>query len=65
VLDNMAEQKIRRLPVVSRDKRLVGIVSLGDLAKESQPGKAGAVLGEISESEIIVETVSPILDWPP
>ena len=32
VLDNMADLQIRRLPVLSRDKRLVGIVSLGDLA---------------------------------
>src|SRR5262245_20333058 len=29
---NMSELQIRRLPVLSRDKRLVGIVSLGDLA---------------------------------
>jgi CBS domain-containing protein len=29
---NMAEQQIRRLPVLNREKRLVGIVSLGDLA---------------------------------
>ena len=28
----MSEQRVRRLPVVNRDKRLVGIVSLGDLA---------------------------------
>jgi CBS domain-containing protein len=32
VADNMAEIQVRRLPVVSRDKRLVGIVSVGDLA---------------------------------
>ena len=32
VADNMAEIQVRRLPVVNRDKRLVGIVSLGDLA---------------------------------
>jgi CBS domain-containing protein len=30
--ENMAEQKVRRLPVVNRDKRLVGVLSLGDLA---------------------------------
>ena len=30
--DNMAEIQVRRLPVVDRDKRLVGIISLGDLA---------------------------------
>ena len=29
----MSEVKVRRLPVVNRDKRLVGIVSLGDLAR--------------------------------
>ena len=28
----MKEKQIRRLPVLNRDKRLVGIVSLGDLA---------------------------------
>jgi CBS domain-containing protein len=33
VCANMADQKIRRLPVIDRDKRLVGIVSLGDIAR--------------------------------
>src|SRR5688500_3847927 len=32
VAKNMADVKVRRLPVVNRDKRLVGIISLGDLA---------------------------------
>ncbi|NJO22348.1 MAG: CBS domain-containing protein [Sphingomonadales bacterium] len=32
VADNMANIQVRRLPVVNRDKRLVGILSLGDLA---------------------------------
>src|SRR5687767_6233857 len=31
VARNMADQQIRRLPVVNRDKRLVGIVSVADL----------------------------------
>ena len=31
----MSERQVRRLPVVSRDKRLVGIVTLGDFAVES------------------------------
>lgn len=31
VADNMASLEIRRLPVVSRDKRLVGIVSLSNM----------------------------------
>ena len=32
VAANMAEIKVRRLPVVDRNKRLVGIVSLSDIA---------------------------------
>lgn len=31
----MSERQVRRLPVVNRDKRLVGIVALGDFAVES------------------------------
>lgn len=31
VLRNMGDIKVRRLPVVNRDKRLVGIVSLSDM----------------------------------
>src|SRR2546421_1838647 len=34
VAENMAELQVRRLPVMNRDKRLVGIVSLADLAIE-------------------------------
>jgi len=39
---NMSDLKIRRLPVLNRQKRLVGVVSLGDLAlkKESSAGQA-------------------------
>jgi CBS domain-containing protein len=48
VLENMGEQQIRRLPVVDRDKRLVGVVSLGDLAKSAKK-KAGDALKEISQ----------------
>ena len=32
---NMTKNKVRRLPVLDKDKRLVGIVSLGDLATHS------------------------------
>ena len=32
--ERMSKHQIRRLPVVNRDKRLVGIVSLGDFAVE-------------------------------
>jgi CBS domain-containing protein len=36
VEQNMGEQQIRRLPVLNRDKRLVGILSLADLAQRDQ-----------------------------
>ena len=46
----MEQYQIRRLPVLNRSKRLVGIVSLGDLAVH--PGNqplAGEVLEQVSE----------------
>ena len=49
VLDNMGDQQIRRLPVVDRDKRLVGVVSLGDLAMSGRRKAAGEALQEISQ----------------
>lgn len=49
VAHNMGELKIRRLPVLNRDKRLVGIVSLGDIATANGPDPAGEALCEISE----------------
>jgi len=33
VARNMAEQQVRRLPILNRDKRLVGILSLADIAQ--------------------------------
>jgi CBS domain-containing protein len=47
----MEKQQIRRLIVLNRDKRLVGIVSLGDLATHRQSQKAaGEALSEISKA---------------
>jgi CBS domain-containing protein len=48
VLQNMGANQVRRLPVINRDKRLVGVVSLGDLSKAAQD-PAGDALKEISE----------------
>lgn len=49
VTQNMGEQRLRRLPVLNRDKRLVGILSLGDLALErTAQDEAGHALGGIS-----------------
>jgi CBS domain-containing protein len=36
VAESMRGRQVRRMPVLNRDKRLVGIVSLGDLAREPQ-----------------------------
>ncbi len=48
VASNMGDQQVRRLPVVSRDKRLVGILSLGDVALAGGSAPAGEALTEIS-----------------
>src|SRR5258708_18291929 len=48
--DSMSGLQVRRLPVLNRQKRLVGIVSLGDLALKSN-GPAGNALKEISKTK--------------
>ncbi len=49
VMATMAESQIRRLPVVNRDKHLVGIFSLGDIATKTDSSKVASVLQDISE----------------
>jgi len=43
----MESKQLRRLPILSRAKRLVGIVSLGDLARDAKLG--GKILKRVSE----------------
>jgi len=45
VAENMSELQIRRLPVMSRDKQLVGIVAISDLCRGSPPHTARALRG--------------------
>lgn len=46
----MSDKQVRRLPVVNRDKRLVGIVSLGDIATDrAEREPAAEALSAISE----------------
>ncbi len=48
VLENMRDEQIRRLPVVNREKRLVGVVSLGDLS-QAEKHRSGDALAGISK----------------
>jgi CBS domain-containing protein len=45
----METRQIRRVPVLNRGKRLVGIVSLGDIAISSNPAFSGLALRDVSE----------------
>jgi CBS domain-containing protein len=45
----MQERQIRRVLVLNRDKKLSGIVSLGDLAVDANKRQAGDVLKDVSE----------------
>ncbi|HEY8942362.1 MAG TPA: CBS domain-containing protein [Cellvibrio sp.] len=46
VAENMADIQLRRLPVLNRDKRLVGVVSLGNIAScRSQKASATVLQG--------------------
>jgi CBS domain-containing protein len=52
VLERMKTLQVRRLPVLDRDKKLIGIVALGDIATEPRAaalGSVGAAVAEISE----------------
>ena len=52
VLERMKALQVRRLPILDRDKKLIGIVALGDIATEPRAaalGSVGAAVAEISE----------------
>ena len=51
VTEKMADKQIRRLPVVDRDKRLVGIVALADVAREGKDKRVGDTVEQISQPE--------------
>ncbi|MCA1323638.1 CBS domain-containing protein [Herbaspirillum sp. alder98] len=48
VLDDMVQRQIRRVPVLDRQRQLVGMLSLGDIAAKTQNAGIGGALGEIS-----------------
>ena len=49
VAGNMGEQQVRRLPVMNREKRLVGIVSIADLSLKAKSTTAGKAVAQISQ----------------
>ena len=49
VAENMGDIQVRRLPVVNRDKRLVGIVSLGDISQNEDAETTGETTAKVSE----------------
>ena len=48
VTANMGDIQVRRLPVLNRQKRLVGIIALGDIARVQAGDGTGDALGAIS-----------------
>jgi CBS domain-containing protein len=47
-VDTMKRRRIRRLPIVDHERRLAGIVSLGDLAVDADREQAGDALQQVS-----------------
>ena len=45
---NMGKAQVRRLAVINKDKRLVGIVSLGDLARKDDATNIGQTVTRVS-----------------
>ena len=49
VAKNMGDEKVRRLPVLNRKKRLVGIVSIADLSHSTNADTTGRAVAGISK----------------
>ncbi|MCF6100686.1 CBS domain-containing protein [Mesorhizobium muleiense] len=47
VAQNMGDIQVRRLPVLNRDKRLVGVVSLADAVLKEDPATAGIAMSGV------------------
>jgi CBS domain-containing protein len=50
-MDAMSKHQLRRLPIVDKDNRILGIIAQADVATRSkEPEKTGAMLKKISQS---------------
>ena len=53
VLDLMSEYQLRRIPVVNRDNRILGIIAQADIATQlDQPEKVAGVVRDISQENV-------------
>lgn len=54
VVKNLGDNQIRRLPVLNRNKRLVGILSLGDMthSRDLNPGQIKGAMDKISKRNL-------------
>jgi CBS domain-containing protein len=48
IAQTMSDKQVRRMPVIDADDRLVGMVSLGDLSRQSQDAAAETALEGVS-----------------
>jgi CBS domain-containing protein len=48
IAQRMSDKQVRRMPVVDADDRLVGMISLGDLSRQSQESAATTALEGVS-----------------
>jgi CBS domain-containing protein len=48
VANYMAEKEVRRVLILNRDKRLVGVISIGDLAKRGEEQITGETIKDIA-----------------
>jgi len=48
----MRDKQVRRLPVVDANNRLVGIISLNDIAREAEREQASRATRQVTDSEI-------------
>ncbi|MCB1784346.1 MAG: CBS domain-containing protein [Alphaproteobacteria bacterium] len=53
VCNNLGDIQVRRLPVVNREKRLVGVVSLGDLAQSATRANIGQTEQQITSKALL------------
>lgn len=63
----MAEKRVRRLPILDRSYRLVGLVSLGDLAAHLDGDSVASIVDDISSRRMRdrVYAAPELQQWPP